>query len=282
MNIRKKRRWPDELSGFLIRISSKCPKYGQTHALERQISRVTLGERRKSDCVSRLCTHGEFEKSMVTSDNVARERATVPSALSGHPFWHSPSPPPSTLSTQLSTFSGMREGGRRGGESGEFWDGGRDMVADKQLLKNASGAWLPSAFFSSSSASSGTPFAKPTPGGGERIQDEWATRVPHAHSLFFVLASFLPSFLPSSLPSLFHPAQHRCPASSISQLATGELLTSRTLARAVPPVIYTCHGVCTTCRRHFLSLIADWKFENRVSPHRVVLINTSLIGRQRK
>lgn len=31
----KKRRWPDELSGFLIRISSKCPEYGQTHALDK-------------------------------------------------------------------------------------------------------------------------------------------------------------------------------------------------------------------------------------------------------
>lgn len=88
----------------------------------------------------------------------------------------------------------------------------------------------PPSFFSSSSS---TPFAKPTPGGGERIRNEWATRVPRAHSLFFVLPSFLsslPRFIPHGIV-----APHRRFCSSL--LASEGMSNSR--ARFSPESWFT-------------------------------------------
>jgi len=149
------------------------------------------------------------------------------------------------------------------------------MVADKQLLKNAPRAWLPSAFFfPSSSASSDTPCDAHT---GWR-REGFGTNGPHVCRAFSFF--FLPSFLPS-LPLSFHPsygtvAPHRRFRSSL--LASE---ASRTLAELSPESWFTL--VTTVALYHVPRTLGtllpyrDWEFQNRVHCTRIVLINTNLL-----
>lgn len=136
-------------------------------------------------------------------------------------------------------------------------------------------------FFPSSSGFVQHPLAKPTPGGSERIRNEWATRVaPRAFSLFSSLPSFLHS-LPPSLPlslSRFIPYGIVDFAARYWRARQVELSPGSPRNRD----LHLSRRFCTTCRRHFTSLITDREFENRVSPHGVVIINTVLIGCRRK
>lgn len=168
---------------------------------------------------------------MVTSDNVARERATAPSAPSGRPFWH-----PLFATSEYSVYAtidffGDARAGRRkrrwrkwGGLGWRAGYGGRQAASEKCPWSVTT---LRPFFLLRPAPPSRNPHRVAARGFGTNGPHVW----PRAHSLFF--SSFLPSFLPF-LPPTFHPTWHRCPASSISQLATGERGKSNSRARFSP------------------------------------------------
>lgn len=285
-------------------------------APDKYISRVTRSANDENPIVSvAYVATGEFEKSMVTSDNGPRRAAAGPPPLSslgsrrplpGTPHFGSrSSPSPRTLSTQLSTFSKNVSGKEeRGGSWGWTGYGGRQAASEKCPRS----VTIPSAcsffFLFLPPASPLTPRPHPRASltrngaqakgdGGEGEGGEFGTNGPHvcrAGSRFF----FRPTFRP--FPSSFAPAWPSFHPHDVVDLAAqpattgkrnGQVELSRTGRH---PGIRDLHlsrrRPCTTCRGHLAlySLIASGNSRIACTPRRGarIKINSGLIGCQKK